>query len=233
MKKNLALSALLLGVVFLSGCGQQPTSQIQPATPPSPTIAQPAQPVTNQKDQAEQNNVQQNQVRTPVNMAVHSHDTSKWLTYTNTKYGYSFKYPNTGWQLYGSIGYGADSVSTTTADELKTDDQVNIKTKCSSDHSQSIDVNPQDNGYGGLSGESSSKANYKEAPVTFLGVDADQATYSYISGSGGKKDSDEKEVSFTKNGYNYTIGGTEIDYLKDCGDSGIIDDILSTFKFTK
>lgn len=33
MKKVLAISSVLLGVVFLAGCGQQQTSQTQPTTP--------------------------------------------------------------------------------------------------------------------------------------------------------------------------------------------------------
>jgi PBP1b-binding outer membrane lipoprotein LpoB len=47
MKKVLAISSVLLGVVFLAGCGQQPVSQTQPTTPTS--VAQkPAQPVATQ-----------------------------------------------------------------------------------------------------------------------------------------------------------------------------------------
>lgn len=37
MKKVLAISSVLLGVVFLAGCGQQPVSQTQPTTPASTT----------------------------------------------------------------------------------------------------------------------------------------------------------------------------------------------------
>jgi hypothetical protein len=44
MKKLIAISSVLLGVVFLAGCGQQPVSQTQPKTPAPAT--QPA--TTNQ-----------------------------------------------------------------------------------------------------------------------------------------------------------------------------------------
>ncbi len=41
MKKVLAISSVLLGIVFLTGCGQQPVSQTQP-TAPAPVATQPA-----------------------------------------------------------------------------------------------------------------------------------------------------------------------------------------------
>ncbi len=47
MKKVLAISSVLLGVVFLAGCGQQPVSQTQPTTP-APVAQTPAQPVATQ-----------------------------------------------------------------------------------------------------------------------------------------------------------------------------------------
>jgi len=70
MKKVLAISSVLLGVVFLAGCGQQPVSQTQPTTtvPVAQTPAQPAD------------------------------ETASWQTYTNTKYGFEIKYPK-DWQL--------------------------------------------------------------------------------------------------------------------------------------
>ncbi|MEI6588191.1 MAG: hypothetical protein WCO05_04565 [Candidatus Moraniibacteriota bacterium] len=42
MKKVLEISSVLLGVVFLAGCGQQPVSQTQPTTP-APIAQKPAQ----------------------------------------------------------------------------------------------------------------------------------------------------------------------------------------------
>lgn len=47
MKKVLAISSVLFGVVFLAGCGQQPVSQTQPTTP-APVAQTPAQPVATQ-----------------------------------------------------------------------------------------------------------------------------------------------------------------------------------------
>ena len=47
MKKVLAISSVLLGVVFLAGCGQQPVSQTQPTTP-APVAQTPTQPVATQ-----------------------------------------------------------------------------------------------------------------------------------------------------------------------------------------
>ncbi len=41
MKKIVALSFAVLGIVFLAGCGQQPVSQTQPTTP-APVVQQPA-----------------------------------------------------------------------------------------------------------------------------------------------------------------------------------------------
>jgi len=48
MKKVLAISSVLLGVVFLAGCGQQPVSQTQPTTP-APVAQTPTQPVATQQ----------------------------------------------------------------------------------------------------------------------------------------------------------------------------------------
>lgn len=47
MKKVIAMSLVLLGVVFLAGCGQQPVSQSQPTTP-APVAQAPMQPVATQ-----------------------------------------------------------------------------------------------------------------------------------------------------------------------------------------
>jgi hypothetical protein len=71
MKKILAISSVLLGVVFLAGCGQQPVSQTQPTTP-VPVAQTPTQPVATQP----------------------APTTEALVTYTNTKYGIEFRYPN-------------------------------------------------------------------------------------------------------------------------------------------
>lgn len=79
MKKVLAISSVLLGVVFLAGCGQQPISQTelttqipaaQQPTQPAPTITQP----------------QQKQL------------VSK-IVYSNTKYGFELTFPDR-WKDY-------------------------------------------------------------------------------------------------------------------------------------
>jgi len=67
MKKFLVISSVLLGVVFLAGCGQQPVSQTQPTTPAS-VAQQPKQPTD---------------------------ETASWQTYRNEKQGFEFKYPKT------------------------------------------------------------------------------------------------------------------------------------------
>ena len=66
MKKVITISSVLLGVVFLAGCGQQPVSQTQPTTP-APVAQTPTQPA-------------------PV--------ISITKTYANAKYGFEFSYPN-------------------------------------------------------------------------------------------------------------------------------------------
>lgn len=91
MKKVLAISSVMLGVVFLAGCGQQPLSQTQPTTPApvtqapaQPIVAQPApiatQPVENQPTSIDQ----------PGNNDVNSR------IYTSNNLGISFQYPK-GW----------------------------------------------------------------------------------------------------------------------------------------
>jgi len=72
MKKVLAMSSVLLGVVFLAGCGQQPVSQIQPTTP-APVAQTPVQPVATQP--------------------VPASETVNWQTYTNTKSAFSISVP--------------------------------------------------------------------------------------------------------------------------------------------
>lgn len=58
MKKVIAISSVLLGVIFLTGCGQQPVSQTQPTTPApvaqtpvtnQPVVTQPADEITSWK----------------------------------------------------------------------------------------------------------------------------------------------------------------------------------------
>jgi hypothetical protein len=67
MKKIVILSSLILGTIFLAGCGQQSENQTQ-STTPSPVV-------------------QQTQTATP-------NKTIDWQTYTNNKYGFSFQHPD-------------------------------------------------------------------------------------------------------------------------------------------
>jgi hypothetical protein len=69
MKKVLAISSVLLGVVFLAGCGQQPVSQTQPTT---------SVPVTQQPTQSNTSTT------IPID----------WQTYTSMKYGFEFMHPS-------------------------------------------------------------------------------------------------------------------------------------------
>ena len=69
MKKIITLGSLLLGVVFLSGCGQQPVSQTQSTAPavPTPTPVSKTAPVpVTEKNKG---------------------DMTNWKTYANNKYG--------------------------------------------------------------------------------------------------------------------------------------------------
>lgn len=72
MKKLLAISSVLFGIVFLSGCGQQSTVQTRP-TAPAPTTEKPEQINTN-------------------NTTIASTD---YKTYVDKQYKLSFQYPNT------------------------------------------------------------------------------------------------------------------------------------------
>ncbi len=73
MKKVLAMSSVLLGVVFLAGCGQQPVSQTRPTTP-APVAQAPA---TNPPTQTS------NADAVPAD----------WKVYSNSKNGFSVSYP--------------------------------------------------------------------------------------------------------------------------------------------
>jgi len=73
MKKIVTLGSLLLGVVFLAGCGQQQVSQTQ-STTPAPVAQQPG---TNQQPAASVTNI--------VN--------SDMKIYQNQQYGFEFQYP--------------------------------------------------------------------------------------------------------------------------------------------
>lgn len=72
MKKVLAISSVLFGVVFLAGCGQQPVSQTQPTTA-EPVVQTPTQPVTTQP--------------------VPASETANWQTYTSAKSAFSISVP--------------------------------------------------------------------------------------------------------------------------------------------
>ncbi|MFH1030127.1 MAG: PsbP-related protein [bacterium] len=85
MKKVLGISSVLLGVVFLAGCGQQPVSQTQQTTPAPATQT----PITNQ----------------PVATQPASTDPTL-ATYTNAKYGFEFQYPKIWKTQSREIGSG-------------------------------------------------------------------------------------------------------------------------------
>jgi hypothetical protein len=71
MKKVLAISSVLFGIVFLAGCGQQSVSQIQPTTPASV-------------------------MQTP--LSSHAIVTEE-VIYTNVQYGFQLAFPS-GWENY-------------------------------------------------------------------------------------------------------------------------------------
>jgi len=69
MKKIIALSSILLGIIFLTGCSLQPLKKTQPTTS-APIVEQPIATTTPQID-----------------------ETADWKTYTDSKIGFTFKYP--------------------------------------------------------------------------------------------------------------------------------------------
>jgi hypothetical protein len=69
MKKIIALSSILLGIVFLTGCSLQPLKKNQPTTS-APIVEQPLATTTPQID-----------------------ETADWKIYTDSKVGFTFKYP--------------------------------------------------------------------------------------------------------------------------------------------
>jgi outer membrane lipoprotein-sorting protein len=79
MKKVLAISSILLGVVFLSGCGQKPIDQIQ--VPKANPVTQ--EPVDTQTDT--------NKPAPTAPVVTPPVSTSK--VYSSQKYGFEFKYP--------------------------------------------------------------------------------------------------------------------------------------------
>jgi len=95
MTKIITISSMLLGVVFLTGCSQQPVSQTQPTTP-APVAQQATQPVVTQPTQ-------------PNNVATVSAD---WKTYQDQEYGYQFQYPN-DWNLVGDSNSDPDAYNVT------------------------------------------------------------------------------------------------------------------------
>ena len=76
MKKVLAMSSVLLGVVFLAGCGQQPVSQTRPTTP-APVAQTPTQPVATQ----------------PAQQPVASNPAENKIVYTNNEYKFKIALP--------------------------------------------------------------------------------------------------------------------------------------------
>jgi hypothetical protein len=225
MRKIVTLSVLSLGVLFLAGCGQQQTSQKQPTTP-APVAQKSAQPVVTQP------------VRVPVD-TINSYDTNKWFVYTNDKYGYSFKYPNIRWVMYGDINnpYGQSRDGFQNNNASKSANTVDISVKNAAAWTHTIDVSIKDmqskvDEIVGLYSPSDYISDYKKSDVVFKGIDAIQITYSRVSG--GKKISDGKAIIFSKNGNTYYLDGVTKDYEKDNNiDTGIFNAILASFKFTK
>jgi PBP1b-binding outer membrane lipoprotein LpoB len=78
MKKVLAISSVLLGVVFLAGCGQKPVSQTQPTTPA---------PVAQKSANNQQVATQSAPTTAPVD------ETASWQTYSNASLGFTVSYP--------------------------------------------------------------------------------------------------------------------------------------------
>jgi len=72
MKKTIIMSVMLLGIIFLAGCGQQPVSQVQKKE----TIS------NQQKDKI----ITSNQAT--------SQDINTWNIYKNETHNFSIKYPN-------------------------------------------------------------------------------------------------------------------------------------------
>jgi len=99
MKKAIAITSTILGIILLAGCSQQPASQSQSATPvvaqqpTQPVVSKPANETTTQPASQSQSATPAvaQQPTQPV-VSKPANETTTWQTY-NSISGISFKYP--------------------------------------------------------------------------------------------------------------------------------------------
>jgi hypothetical protein len=223
-KGNVAVIAIIIVIVAITAgvIGFLFAKKTEAPVPPALVVQ--TQPSANK-----QNSSEASVPKMPVDLT-NSYDTNKWITYTNEKYGYSFKYPNTGWYLYGGVDNNGKK-STLDKNELKNADWISVAIINSQDASQTIDVEPQRDAQLKAEQFLFSKDD-KAVDATFLNMDAVLRTASSMTADG-KKDLDLKDIYFNKNGYLFNLSGIVKDYAQNSKtDSGIFNAIFSTFKFT-
>jgi hypothetical protein len=154
-------------------------------------------------------------------------ETANWKTYTNTKYGYSVKYPDTGWFIYDEKGR-RDS------DFMQTTGTVNFALEGGGDRVHYIEASSEalQTKIDYWTNNLKSKLNYSKTTTTVAGKSATQFTYTEQLKQ--TNDSDDKVLVFSDGKYTFVLAGTIKDYEKTGGkDAGNFDTILSTFTLTK
>jgi uncharacterized protein YxeA len=223
---EIAIGIILLLAIIIGGVFYWQSKQVPAVSNQQPVI-------NNQQSQQPEQQIVTNRI--PVD-TTNSYDTSKWLTYTNEKYRYSFKYPNVGWILNGGNSDSDGILGEDKMNQLKNADVIEVVPKNSPYAGSSINIGPQEKP--DLKTEDYNDDNEKGRIIsyaTFLGLDAVQVVShaEHLNDPIYPDQADNIEIYFNKNGYTFELQGRTKDYNKfDNIDTGIFNAVLSTFKFT-